>query len=81
MILNAVVATAMFPIWAYAVEGVALTHVVPFDGDFASILLGSASLASGLVKPADIDIQETRPQERCGQNTDAASPDSARDGL
>ena len=58
-VTNAVVATLLFPVWAYAVEGVGPVHVVPFDGGFASIALGAASLASGVVKPRD---RSTAPQ-------------------
>jgi len=49
--LNAAMATALFPIWGYAVEGVGVTHWLPFDGHLASIVLGAASLLSGLVGP------------------------------
>ena len=52
-ITNAVVATLLFPVWAYAVEGVGPVHVIPFDGSFASIVVGAASLVSGLVKPRE----------------------------
>ena len=49
--VNAAMATLLFPVWCYAVEGVGVTHVVPFDGHLASIVLGAASLLSGLVAP------------------------------
>lgn len=52
-IMNPVVAFLLFPFWAYAIQGVGPTSVVPFDGDFASILLGAVTLASGLLKPSD----------------------------
>ena len=48
---NTVVATLLFPVWAYAVEGVGPTQFIPFDGDLASIVLGAASVLSGLVVP------------------------------
>lgn len=50
--LNAGLAFALFPFWAYAIEGVGATAILPFDGHFASILLGAVTLASGLVRPA-----------------------------
>jgi hypothetical protein len=50
-ILNAVIATLLFPVWAYAVEGVGATYFFAFDGHLASIILGAVSLASGLVIP------------------------------
>lgn len=48
---NAALGFALFPFWAYAVEGVGATAMVPFDGQFASILLGCVTLASGLLRP------------------------------
>jgi hypothetical protein len=49
--LNALMATLLFPIWAYAVEGVGPTTFFPFDGHLAAIILGAGSLVSGLVAP------------------------------
>lgn len=51
-LVNVAVATALFPVWAYAVQGVGPTQVVPFDGHLASIVLGAATLVSGLLAPA-----------------------------
>ena len=50
-LINIVAATALFPVWAYAVQGVGPTQYVPFDGHLASIVLGGASLVSGLLVP------------------------------
>lgn len=49
--LNAIIGAALFPIWAYAVQGVGVTHFVEFSGDLASIVLGVATVASGLFQP------------------------------
>ncbi|WP_294537052.1 hypothetical protein [uncultured Rhodoblastus sp.] len=54
--LNATMATLLFPVWAYAVEGVGATKFVPYDGDLASIVLGAASLASGIVAPRTVHV-------------------------
>lgn len=56
-VLNAVMATLLFPVWAYAVEGVGVTQFLPFDGHLASITLGAASLVSGMIKPRDAHVQ------------------------
>ncbi|CAA2105405.1 hypothetical protein MBUL_03176 [Methylobacterium bullatum] len=52
-ILNACMATALFPFWAYVVDGVGPTYFLPYDGHLASIVLGAVSLVSGLIKPGD----------------------------
>lgn len=51
--VNAAMSTAVFPIWCYAVDGVGVGTVfhVPYDGHLASIVLGAASLLSGLIAP------------------------------
>lgn len=46
---NAVVSTIAFPIWAYAMGAVAWDTV--HDGNFASILLATFTVCSGLLKP------------------------------
>jgi hypothetical protein len=48
-VLNAAVSTAAFPVWAYAMGAVALDTV--HDGNFASILLATFTVCSGLLKP------------------------------
>lgn len=49
---NIFAASLLFPLWAYAVEGVGPMQFVPFDGHLASIVLGAASLGSGLLAPS-----------------------------
>ena len=48
-ITNAFVSTLAFPIWAYAMNGVVFGATR--DGNFASILLATFTLASGLITP------------------------------
>ncbi|GAU82937.1 hypothetical protein BIWAKO_02860 [Bosea sp. BIWAKO-01] len=55
---NAVLGFALFPFWAYAIEGVGATAIVPFDGHFASILLGVVTLTSGLVQPPRAEVKD-----------------------
>jgi hypothetical protein len=48
-ILNAVVSTVAFPVWAYAIGAV---FFAPWhDGNFASILLATFTVISGLLRP------------------------------
>jgi hypothetical protein len=47
--LNAFVSTLAFPIWAYAIGAVAFDKF--HDGNFASILLATFTVFSGLLKP------------------------------
>jgi len=49
--LSALLSFLLFPIWAYAIDAIGLHRVIAFDGHLASILLGVATLVSGLVRP------------------------------
>ncbi|GJE62438.1 hypothetical protein [Methylobacterium trifolii] len=49
---NAFLAFLLFPVWAYAIDGVGMRKFIEFDGYLASIVLGAATLASGLIKPS-----------------------------
>lgn len=49
--VNAAMATLLFPVWAYAVQGTGVTSFVSYDGHLASIVLGGCSLLSGLAEP------------------------------
>ncbi|WP_448956226.1 hypothetical protein [Labrys neptuniae] len=64
---NAALAFALFPVWNYATEGVGLTAYLKFDGNFASILLGTATLISGLVQPPQPTAGEDAPASGGGQ--------------
>jgi hypothetical protein len=49
--LNIIVAMSLFPVWAYAIDAVGLSPFVAFDGHLAAIVLGAATLISGIVRP------------------------------
>jgi hypothetical protein len=51
--LNAALAFLLFPVWAYAIDAVGFRPILGFDGHLASIVLGAATLLSGLVQPKE----------------------------
>jgi hypothetical protein len=48
-VTNAIVSTALFPFWAYAMGQTAFSHV--HDGNLAAIMLASVTVGSGLISP------------------------------
>ena len=74
-ITNACVSFVAFPFWSYALGAVAFTGMR--DGNLAAILLATFTVASGLIKPAAIELQQA--QEASGrQGKDAIETVPAR---
>jgi hypothetical protein len=73
--LNAFVSTLAFPIWAYAIGAVAFDKF--HDGNFASILLATFTVFSGLLKPpakSDQDANDTTGGQHGGPTPKPAPP-------
>jgi hypothetical protein len=70
--LNALLAFLLFPVWAYAIEAVGLHPIIAFDGHLASILLGAATLVSGLVSPRPKSASSAPPAAEKTQATIAS---------
>lgn len=77
-IINACVSFVAFPFWSYAMGAVAFTDY--WDGNLATILLASFTVASGLIKPLSIELprvaQAARPEP--SEASEPAAPPPAR---
>ena len=68
-IVNAIVSTAAFPVWAYLLGAVAFADF--HDGDLAAILVLSFSAASGMIRPLPRRVR-LRGQDEVVANEDTA---------
>jgi hypothetical protein len=61
-VINAVVSTAAFPFWAYALGATAFSE--HWDGNLAAITLATFTVVSGLISPRSIKPPPRRERER-----------------
>jgi hypothetical protein len=61
-VVNAVVSTAAFPFWAYALGATAFSE--HWDGNLAAITLATFTVVSGLISPRSIKPPPRRERER-----------------
>jgi hypothetical protein len=61
-VINAVVSTAAFPFWAYALGATAFSE--HWDGNLAAITLATFTVVSGLISPRSIKPGPRRERER-----------------